>query len=310
MRNSFLLFLLLEFSIVCKGQNLVPNPSFEDTIACPNNLTQISNASGWFGCNLTPDYFNACASPFAIPSVSCPSNQWGYQLPHSGNAYAGISTYNTGASNSREIIGILMSQPMVIGIKYSVSFYVSRAVSNSCDLSTNNIGVLFSSVAYSSSNPIPINNFSHVHADSIIDDSASWYMISGSFIADSAYTYLYLGNLYSDSLTNYIHYNSGTALYYVDDVEVVEDTAITEGVFNPTRLNNLTVEINSIIKYSINHLDNSKIYLVNLLGKIIMQIPFDQVGNDKIYINGILPGLYFFIQRNQTKEIISKIFIE
>ena len=95
---STLLFFLVQDSF---AQNLVPNPSFEDTVSCPDNLAQIDKAVGWSSYRITPDYFNSCSSASAFPSVSVPSNQWGTQSAKTGNAYAGLITYSL-VTNERE----------------------------------------------------------------------------------------------------------------------------------------------------------------------------------------------------------------
>src|SRR5690606_31382855 len=85
--------------IPCAGQNLVPNPSFEQYNACPNGISSLMYDPGYtsfptakyWGNALqqgSADYFNACAPKNTY--VSVPWNGFGYQTPRSGNAYAGI----------------------------------------------------------------------------------------------------------------------------------------------------------------------------------------------------------------------------
>ena len=70
--------------------NLVPNPSFEDTVTCPNNRGQITYATSWLNPTIaSPDYMNACNAG----QVGVPSNYLGTQNAHTGNAYALIVTY-------------------------------------------------------------------------------------------------------------------------------------------------------------------------------------------------------------------------
>ncbi len=65
MLKTHKLFLFFTFNICCLTSiaqtNLVPNPSFEDTLYCPNVTNQIDAAMGWLNFGNTPDYFNACA---------------------------------------------------------------------------------------------------------------------------------------------------------------------------------------------------------------------------------------------------------
>src|SRR5436189_139332 len=76
-------FLLLSTS--ASAQNLVPNPSFEDTVACPTTVDQVYKATGWHSYRPSPDYFNTCADSASLFSV--PYNAFGYQYPRTGNAY-------------------------------------------------------------------------------------------------------------------------------------------------------------------------------------------------------------------------------
>lgn len=220
--------ILLSLTFFCKAQNLVNNWSFEDTVSCPWYYTQISLASGWSSYKETPDYFNACNESL----VSVPSNVEGFQFANTGNAYSGVITYSSFTVNYREIMGTQLTQPLAIGQKYFVSFFVSRAYdsTNVLFLSSNKIGLRFSTVAFSSvnNNPAPINNFAHVYTDSIVTDTLNWIKISGSLIADSAYTYVAIGNFFNDSNTSINNLDTNIfnefAYYYIDDIKISTDS--------------------------------------------------------------------------------------
>src|ERR1700733_8332607 len=44
-KNLILLIMIFQIAYSSKGQNLVPNPSFEDTSSCPNQLNQVYRAT-------------------------------------------------------------------------------------------------------------------------------------------------------------------------------------------------------------------------------------------------------------------------
>lgn len=212
------------------GQNLVPNPSFEDTVSCPWNKSQISYATGWTNYSGSVDYYNSCAGG---AFVSVPENVYGYQSATDGNAYAGIVTYayNDTIYSSREVIGGQLLTSLTIGQKYFVSFKASFSPNNfETGIAANKMGVLFSTAPYNpSNNRPPVNNFAHVYTDSIITDTINWTMISGSFVADSAYDYLSIGNFFENPSTDTIVFNSDTlngccSYYYIDDVRVSTDS--------------------------------------------------------------------------------------
>ena len=71
-------------------------------------------------------------------------------------------------------------------------------------MASNKLGAKFSTVSYSYSNPIQINNFAHVYSDSVIKDTTSWTLIKGEFTADSAYQYISIGNFFDDINTDTI----------------------------------------------------------------------------------------------------------
>ena len=69
MKHFYLLIFTLLFTRAVQAQqNLVPNPSFEDTsfcsMACISNFNQVSN---WFIAAGTPDFVNASCSTCPPP---------------------------------------------------------------------------------------------------------------------------------------------------------------------------------------------------------------------------------------------------
>jgi hypothetical protein len=225
--RPFLLLILIFISFPSKGQvNLVVNPSFEDTVACPLGPGEIYNSNGWSSLNGSPDYMNSCN----IFSMGAPLNWGGYQQPASGNAYAALVSYISTLINYREHIGCQLSSTLNIGTKYFVSFRVSLSLGASLDANcaSNKIGATVTSVLYSGT--ALINNNPKIHTDSIIADSLNWTTVFGSFIADSAYNYIVIGNFFDDANTDTIkYYNtfSDAAYYYIDDVCLSTDSAFT-----------------------------------------------------------------------------------
>ena len=139
MRILSIIFLLSVYTTTLNGQNLVPNPSFEDTVNCPSSMSQIYNANHWNSSRFSPDYFNGCS----IGDVSVPSNVFGFQYPSDGNAYCGVGIYSDGVPyfNSHEFFGTNLNTPLIVGSKYLVSFKISLA--NYSNYACNNLGVKF-----------------------------------------------------------------------------------------------------------------------------------------------------------------------
>jgi hypothetical protein len=299
MKNFLLLFYSLLFSAYGFGQNLVPNPSFEDTVTCPTALTQISNAIGWSSYRQSPDYFNICSSS---STVSIPENVWGFQYPKEGDAYAAFIAFSLTAVNTREYLGIQLLQPLSIGQKYFVSFFVSpgRGYNNLYypDLACNKIGIQLSTIPFSTVTWQPISNSSFVFADSIIRDTINWTRIDGAFIADSSYQYLSIGNFFVDSLTSYIVFDSNlsVAIYYLDDIRLSTDSNFVYGLPElPTHSSQINLfpnpTHNSFTVHCPHLIDNRVLTIFNSLGQVVFQTT---ITNQSTVINhGLGAGVYF-----------------
>jgi hypothetical protein len=318
MKKAFTIVFLFLFHISF-SQNLVNNWSFEDTVACPDNITQIDRAVGWMSFKFTPDYFNACAPSTNIVPVSAPHNIWGDQLAHTGNAYAGFIAYKTGAANAREFIATQLNQPLVSGQKYFLSFWVSSAFGymNSQDyphLACNNLGAKFTKVAYSSANPMSVNNFAHIVDTNIINDTINWIKISGSFIADSIYSYLVIGNFFDDSNTSWM--SIGTALpndayYYLDDVKLSTDSLFVDGVSEINNSNQIKIFPNPARDWIVLEGKGIKsVEITNALGSAIGSYPTSAFTlRHTINLSSLSSGIYFLKinmidERFQIKKII------
>lgn len=214
--------LMLLSSITTDAQvNLVPNPSFEDTVSCPNATNQVGKAIGWHPSRNSPDYFNAC--DWINGQLGVPNNTAGYQFARSGDAYCGLIAYMRNDPNYREDFTCALLNPLTIGIKYNVSFYSSW--SGKYRLACNKLGVLFSTINYNAVNNAPLSNYCQFYSDSIIVDSVGWVLLQGTFIADSNYSFLTIGNFFDSSQVDTIYpIPSSIAYYYIDDVSVTADT--------------------------------------------------------------------------------------
>ena len=299
--------LLLLITMNVNAQNLVPNPSFEDTISCPDLVNQLNLSVGWSAFRLSPDYLNSC-SGFSL--VGVPSNWAGYQIPRSGNAYAGFYTIYTPTQhqNPRECIGIQLIQPLIPGHEYYVSLNVSRAVNEFqfVNLATNKIGAKFTNTLYSLASPVPLNNVAHVYTDSVISDTVNWVEIKGFFISDSAYQYLSIGNFFDDSSTTYIRFDSISeyAYYYLDDILVADST--------PTAINKITPGKLEIFPNPFQDeliIEGDKIELISVFDvfgrKIIERVPVSTL--NKIKTDFLTKGFYFVEINTSENSFIRRI---
>ncbi len=285
--------------LIGRGQNLVPNPSFEDTIACPSNVDPITALAGWSAYRETPDYYHACSSP---PFSSVPENIFGNQAPATGNAYCGLYTYLT-QFFYREHIGTMLTSPLVPGMKYFVSLKV--ALSDTVDYSrpTNRIGVKFFSIPYSFSNPSAIDNRSHVYSNSVITNTTNWTKISGTFIADSAYSYIAVGNFFDDTATTINGSNSQKGGYYfVDDICVSTDSLACNPKVGIQQINqNESVKLfpnpfSTQLTFSLADNKPTTVSLYNFLGQRVLQQSF--TNSTTLNTAQLADGIYFYELRS------------
>ncbi|MBK9638300.1 MAG: T9SS type A sorting domain-containing protein [Bacteroidetes bacterium] len=230
MRPLLVFFVMLFNMPLLKAQlNLVPNPSFEDTVSCPLGLDNMQEVLGWTSFGNSADYFNGCSI-----SMNVPNTPFGFQSSHSGNAFCGVINYWKGNSfltnNYREFIGVQLVNSLQVGTKYYFSFYAVSAQSNSIGYFSNNIGLRFFTNSYSKTNPAPLDNFAHIKLDTLLTDTVNWLKISGSFIADSSYQYVSIGNFYDYLNTDTLVYLTfpQCAYSYIDDVCVSTDSLYNE----------------------------------------------------------------------------------
>jgi hypothetical protein len=254
-----------QFQYSC-GQNLVPNPGFEDHTACPNGISELALAAPWFQPTVeTPDYLNACGAS----QVSVPNNEFGSQPAHGGQAYAGAAMYAlAGSINNyvtvREYMEVPLLSPLAAGHTYAVSFYVSLASLSSDAI--DNVG------AYLSVYPLTSTSYSNLTVTAQVRNpaghflnSANWTLIQGTFTAMGGESYLTIGNFYDNANTPLEPATPNAtdmAYYFVDDVSVTDtnlcnicsNSCIT--ISNP---GNITVDTcsNSLpVFYSVGVIDN------------------------------------------------------
>ncbi len=224
MRYLFLIIVIVSINIgVLYSQNLVPNPSFEDTLACPTTANQLDKCANWWPSRGSPDYFHEC--DFITGNIAVPENFIGFQYANTGKAYVGFIAYYRAAPNQREFITCELTSPLNIGSKYQISFYISLA-DNCYRLASNKTGILLSTSNYNLSNQAPILNFAHFYSNIIVNDTMNWVHFQGNFISDSNYTHLSVGNFFDDLSTDTIYLPPASfSYYYLDDLVVQEDTS-------------------------------------------------------------------------------------
>jgi hypothetical protein len=236
-----LLILSIDFFIPNKifGQtNLVPNPSFEDTISCNGSSYLIENyIKNWYGGR---GYFRNCMES----SLSVPANIFGHQNPRTGNAYCGIFTRGHGVTPLRNYIQTKLKQSLVNGKKYKVSYYVS--LGDTLRSYTNIIGAYFSADSFFvSTSGWLVEHIPQIQNNILnnLGSKSDWSLVCDTFVAVGNEKYITIGNFYTDNLCPLTHLDSicvqqpsswgCSAYYYIDDVSV---ELIDESGLSPTYL--------------------------------------------------------------------------
>ena len=211
--------------VLCEGQNLVPNPSFEGYHNCPPYPGQIHEAQFWDSPNnQTSDFFHACA--LQENGASVPENLFGFQAAYSGEAYGGIRSWipSGNAPVYREYLGVKLMRPLRKNRAYWVSFWVSPA--ENASHYSDGIGAAF----YRDSLPAQqiyeeTPALTHPRG-SLLTNVEAWTQIQGTYVAEGGEEFLLIGNFQNDENTLLQPRESSSGegemvYYYIDQVEVV-----------------------------------------------------------------------------------------
>ena len=295
--NKVLISLFLFLSLKANAQNLVLNPSFEDTIACLPS-TYVMPCRFWYtASNNTPDYFSE--QPDFNCMIPAPQSTIGYQYARTGIAYVGLFTFFPPFNNQREYIGGELSDTLKQGHEYCVSFYVS--VAEKCKYVTDGIGLYLSvdsAVDYTINTNLSFVPQISNPAGNIIYDTLNWVQISGTYIANGGEKYLTIGN-FKDDANTMIDSTSSTgnsAYYFIDDVSVIDCTVGISEVNDNLSIGKLYPNPANTVVYYENVLgedENGKIKLMDMLGKEIKEYKLTKGSNlISIPVSELSKGVY------------------
>lgn len=220
-------------TITGNAQNIVPNGNFETFSPCPTQFGQITAATNWIlPTTGTTDYYNSCSTN---PGIGVPTNNFGVQVPFSGQAYAGLVLWYepTGLPEFREYMEVQLTDPLSAGACYQVAFQISLAEEAQYD--TDSIGVYFSAAQIGPTgnwNPLPFVPQVTISLDTVTN-LTSWYLLSQTFTATGNEAYMTIGNF--DDIINasgqFVNASAGNqySYYYIDDVSITPCTGLSEG---------------------------------------------------------------------------------
>ena len=306
MRKIFIVIFLYLVSNA-NAQNLVLNPSFEDTIACPTTTAIPMQCKYWYTANIgSPDYFSEQPDIFCGTSP-VPLSNAGYQYARTGIAYVGLATLmqplNPNYLNRREYIGGELSDTLKQGHEYCVSFYIS--VAEELKYVTDGIGLYLSidsAVDYTINTNLPFVPQISNPSGNIIYDTLNWVQISGTYIANGGEKYLTIGNFKDnantliDSINNNVPQSRYESYLFIDDVSVIDCTVGIGEVNNNKDIGRLYPNpANTFVYYQDNlgENENGIITLLDMLGKELKGYKLTK-GNNLISIpvSDLAKGIY------------------
>jgi hypothetical protein len=298
--------------------NLVPNPSFEDTVAIhfPTSPGIHSYTTHWYGRNAYySEYLPQSTTPVYLSnSFGVPSNSAGYQYANSGLAYAGVHTFVNNNNPLRSYIQVKLTDTLVSNKKYKVAFYVSLA--DSLHTSNNTIGAYFSADSFSVLTILPIYQSPQISNNNQNDLSSKteWTLVCDTFVANGNERYITIGNFLTDSLSDTLYLGGGcyapngfnlcVAFYYIDDVSVtiIDETGIEEQKQNNFSLFPNPNKGSFYLQYKGIIAKPTMLYITDVYGKLIDTKEIVNTTTD--YENtSLTSGLYFYSLRQGNEEL-------
>ena len=325
MRKIFIIFCVF-FAFNCKGQNLVLNPSFEDTIPCGSyqGPPQLPCSSWFWASSGSSDFFSE--QPNCMYTLSAPSNFAGFQYARTGIAYSGLGTYVapfTAIPEYREYIEGVLADTLKAGHIYCVSFYVSAA--DRCKFITDAIGAYFSvDSIYEPLNNSALSNFLpqiNNPSGNIISDTLGWTLVSGTYTAQGGEKYITIGNFYGDnnmnidSLNNNAPLGNSGAYFFIDDVSVIDCTVgigevndnLSSGKLYPN-------PANTVVYYedNLNDIEKGIIQLQDISGRNLKEYNLKSgVNRITISVSDLAKGIYMVkIKINGRADENKKLLIQ
>lgn len=307
-----ILFCFMLFVTTGKAQNLVPNPSFENYTQCPVGGFNLYLASGWKIAVNTPDLLSTCDTSGLWPLT---------QEPLTGNAMGGFIARHVsslhGDQEIREYLGVELLNPLTVGTKYYVSFYIS--LENEGFAGTNKIGARFTNTFLGDTSIVPppfIDNYAQVYTNTIVIDTADWTLVSGSFIADSTYKYMMLGLFFDSVHTQTIsisEWDSQAGYYYIDDVCVSPDSMECKTTTHAPSLRDY--EYISLYPNPATGLLNvqvpfhaTQLTICNSLGEVLKSITAQQ-GTNVVDVSNLPNGIYFLLVQGLGVSMVKRFVV-
>lgn len=231
----------LALAAMATAQNLVPNPSFEDTIDCDLVLScDLLKATHWQNPNTaTPDLYDcdlerACGYPMDPNDVDGVVQQ-GYQYAYEGLRYAAAFQWFgpviPAEQDSREYLMVQLTEELEPLQSYAVSLFYSRA--EGFRYAIDHLSVFFGPESLFQSTGTALNVEPqialHDPLNTYLEEGSDWIQLVDTFQATGNERWMVIGTFEDADEVNGIEatptilYQS--AYYYIDQVSVVHVNA-------------------------------------------------------------------------------------
>lgn len=313
MNKQICIIIFLLTCRICEGQNLVPNPSFENLLNCPTvpslacggpfNDEIAFCTSNWQNVEYgSADYYNACDTGL----MGVPNTYFGYQYARTGVAFTGLIIYPPGYN---EYIGTFLTTSLIPGVKYYVRFYTNHEPNFQIGYpdSTDVLGALITNGLPDTTSSMLSPTFQGVipliaqinNPDGLfLIDTLNWVEVSGSFIATGGENFITIGNFKDTSLTH------GHGYFYIDDVVVTTDSLFTIGINENTQNPNLLVFPNPFenkINITVKGNELLEVSLYDVTSRKIFNQSF--ANSTTINTEQLAKGIYLYEVRNKSGVI-------
>ncbi len=241
MKHILVGFLLLPLFLFSQQDtvNLIPNPSFEDYLRCPEDIKSINRQvciRQWAQpTEGSIDYFNKCSTG----NTKVPRNKMGTQQARTGVAYGG---FYASQPHYREYFQTQLFEELIAGATYKLTFYVSLA--DKSDYAMATLGAVFTvDRIWQSNRDILMDVIVEKNADGeleiidkiykpqvlnpvtrMLDDKENWMEITGTFVAQGGERFITIGNFFPSRESNVEMIDKNLILsgayYYIDDVSL------------------------------------------------------------------------------------------
>ncbi|MCZ4410106.1 T9SS type A sorting domain-containing protein, partial [Cryomorphaceae bacterium 1068] len=315
-KQWILVFSMVMVIAITSAQNLIPNGGFEEGITCPSFVGNVTEeCANWYGSLIsdgdeedpTPDWFHTCSE---FETLTPPNIGFGNQTLLEGEAYTGVATFLSNIPEYREIIGVELIEPLILGETYTIEFYISDVFNEVNSIFTSHFGYTFSTHPFYYTSEFP-TNFSHFFIDTVITSSNTWTHVVSEFTADSTYSYFHLGNFYADENIDTLESGNSAGYYVVDNISVIHNSVngfSTEKYYNINVYPNPTSD--QIIITNPSYKKDSKIYIYTSDGQLMRTIE-NSIDSPRIIIDiSTLPYGIYYIHYVTPKSIYNAKFIK